>query len=29
MLQRYLPDGYNSQLGNVQGKTEVTTEDGE
>ena len=29
ILQRYLPDGYNSQLGNVQDMIEVTTEDGE
>ena len=28
-LKRYLPDGHNSQLGNVPNKVEVTTEDGE
>ena len=28
-LKRYLPDGHNSQIGNVIDKEEVTTEDGE
>ena len=28
-LKRYLPDGHNSQLGNLPNKVEVTTEDGE
>ena len=28
-LKRYLPDGHDSQLGNVPNKVEVTTEDGE
>ena len=28
-LKRYLPDGHNSQLGNVPNKVEVTTEDDE
>ena len=27
-LKRYLSDGYNSQIGNVSNKIEVTTEDG-
>ena len=27
-LKRYLPDGHNSQLGNIPNKVEVTTEDG-
>ena len=28
-LKRYLPDGHNSQLGNIPNRVEVTTEDGE
>ena len=28
-LKRYLPDGHNSQIGNMIDKEEVTTEDGE
>ena len=28
-LKRYLPDGHNSQMGNIQNKIEVTMEDGE
>ena len=27
-LKRYIPDGHNSQIGNMQNKIEVTTEDG-
>ena len=29
LLRRYLPDGHNSQLGNIPNKVEVTIEDGE
>ena len=28
-LKRYLPDGHNSQIGNVPNMVEITTEDGE
>ena len=28
-LKRYLPDGHNSQIGNVPNRVEITTEDGE
>ena len=29
LLKRYLPDGHNSQIGNVPNRVEITTEDGE
>ena len=28
-LKRYLPDGHNSQRGNIPNRVEITTEDGE
>ena len=27
-LKRYLPDGHNSQIGNIPNRVEITTEDG-